>query len=136
MFNWILFFETFKGKAIIDTEHSVSAIALGVLAAMGIICGAHRLWSHNSYKATWPLRIYLMLCQTLATQFSVYSWVRDHRLHHKFSDTELDPHNSNRGFFFSHIGWFMMGRTQEAKKELRKIWMEDIRRDKILMFQY
>ncbi|KAK7595537.1 hypothetical protein V9T40_013362 [Parthenolecanium corni] len=111
-------------------------LVLIVLAGTGILCGAHRLWSHNSYKATWPLRLFLMLCQTLSTQFSVYSWVRDHRLHHKFSDTEIDPHNSNRGFFFSHIGWFMTGRAQEAKKELRKIWMEDIRRDKIVMFQY
>ena len=27
------------------------------------------------------------------------------RLHHKASETQADPHNSKRGFFFSHMGW-------------------------------
>lgn len=25
-------------------------------------------------------------------------------MHHKFSETDADPHNATRGFFFSHIG--------------------------------
>lgn len=58
--------------------------------------GAHRFWTHRSYKATTPLRIILMLCFTLAGQNSIYEWVRDHRVHHKFSETDADPHNSNR----------------------------------------
>lgn len=37
----------------------------------------------------------------------MYVWVRDHRQHHKYSDTDADPHNASRGFFFSHIGWLM-----------------------------
>lgn len=28
----------------------------GFLSAFGITAGAHRLWSHRSYKAKWPLR--------------------------------------------------------------------------------
>lgn len=32
--------------------------------------------------------------------------VRDHRVHHKFTDTNADPHNSKRGLFFSHmVNW-------------------------------
>ena len=30
------------------------------------------------------------------------------RLHHKCSETQADPHNANRGFFFSHMGWLMV----------------------------
>lgn len=37
----------------------------------------------------------------------MYVWVRDHRQHHKYSDTDADPHNASRGFFFSHVGWLM-----------------------------
>lgn len=54
---------------------------------MGITVGAHRLWAHKSYIAFYPLKILLMLLNSGANQGSIYHWARDHRLHHKFSDT-------------------------------------------------
>lgn len=74
---------------------------VGVVGGLGITAGAHRLWSHKSYKARLPLRIFLMIGQTIAGQNSLYIWCRDHRVHHKFSETDGDPHNTNRGFFFA-----------------------------------
>ena len=59
----------------------------------GVTGGMHRLWAHHSYKAHWTLRIYLMLCASIANQGSIYHWVRNHRIHHKFSETDADPHN-------------------------------------------
>ena len=38
---------------------------------------------------------------------SIYDWSRDHRLHHKFSDTKLDPHDVSKGFFYAHVGWLL-----------------------------
>ena len=38
------------------------------LSALGITAGAHRLWSHRSYKARMPLRVFLATLQTLAIQ--------------------------------------------------------------------
>ena len=38
-------------------------------------------------------------------QNCIYQWVREHRVHHKFSETDADPHNTKRGFFFAHVGW-------------------------------
>lgn len=35
---------------------------------LGITAGAHRLWAHRAYKAKWPLRVILMLFNTLAFQ--------------------------------------------------------------------
>ena len=29
-----------------------------------------------------------------------------HRYHHRFTDTDHDPHSSTHGFWYSHIGWF------------------------------
>ncbi|CAG2174031.1 unnamed protein product, partial [Oppiella nova] len=45
-----------------------------IFAAFGILCGAHRLWSHRSYKAKWQLRVLLAGLQTLALQNSIYEW--------------------------------------------------------------
>jgi stearoyl-CoA desaturase (delta-9 desaturase) len=32
-------------------------------------------------------------------------WCSIHRLHHKHSDTEQDPHNSRKGFLYAHLSW-------------------------------
>ena len=34
-----------------------------------------------------------MLMFSIANEGSIYHWVRDHRVHHKNSETEADPHN-------------------------------------------
>ena len=39
-----------------------------VFGGFGITGGAHRLWSHGSYKAKWPLSILAAVGQTLALQ--------------------------------------------------------------------
>ena len=73
------------------------------LSSQGITAGVHRLWTHRSYKASFPLRVFLMLANCMAMEDSIYIWSRDHRVHHKYSETTADPHNATRGFFFSHV---------------------------------
>ena len=77
----------------------LSLLFLYQLNAIGITAGLHRLWSHKSYQARLPTKILLMILSSAANQGSIFHWVRDHRVHHKFSDTEADPHNINRVSF-------------------------------------
>lgn len=65
----------------------------------------------------------------------MYVWVRDHRQHHKYSDTNGDPHNASRGFFFSHIGWLMVRKHPEVIEKGKKIDMTDLEKDPFVMFQ-
>ena len=69
------------------------AVWLYVWSGLGITVGSHRLWAHRRYKAHWTLRAFLMLMGSIANQYTIYRWVRDHRTHHKFSETDADPHN-------------------------------------------
>lgn len=39
--------------------------------------GAHRLWSHRSYKANYKLRLILTIANLIAFQNSIYDWVND-----------------------------------------------------------
>lgn len=39
-----------------------------LLTALGVTAGAHRLWSHRSYKAKLPLRIFLAAANSMAFQ--------------------------------------------------------------------
>lgn len=47
------------------------AIFLYQAGILGITAGAHRLWSHKAFKAKPPLKVVLMLLQTLAFQVSL-----------------------------------------------------------------
>ncbi|XP_017104428.2 acyl-CoA Delta12-desaturase [Drosophila bipectinata] len=105
------------------------------IGGLGITAGVHRLWSHKAYKAKLSLRIFLMLCQSLAFQNSIWEWTRDHRVHHKFTDTHADPHNSRRGFFFAHMGWLMCKKHPDVTTKGKQISMEDIEQDPVVMFQ-
>lgn len=106
-----------------------------VMGLQGITSGVHRLWTHRSYKAKLPLRILLCIFNTIALQTNIYVWVRDHRVHHKFADTDADPHNSKRGLFFSHVGWLFVEQTKEAIEKSAAVDMSDIHQDGVVMFQ-
>ncbi|XP_014357435.2 acyl-CoA Delta(11) desaturase [Papilio machaon] len=110
------------------------AVIMYILTGFGITGGAHRLWTHKSYKATLPLKLFYLVCFAGAGQNSLYQWVRDHRVHHKYSDTEADPHNANRGLFFSHIGWLMMKKNSQVQQRGKEMDMSDIEADPILRF--
>lgn len=106
-----------------------------LISALGITAGAHRLWSHRSYKASLPLRIFLGVANSMAFQNDIYEWARDHRVHHKYSETNADPHNATRGFFFSHIGWLLVRKHPEVIEKGRKLELKDLLADKVVMFQ-
>ncbi|XP_047542181.1 acyl-CoA Delta(11) desaturase-like [Vanessa atalanta] len=106
-----------------------------VIASIGVTAGAHRLWTHRAYKAKMPLQILLMVMNTFAFQNTVIDWVRDHRMHHRYSDTDADPHNATRGFFYSHIGWLLVRKHAEVKRRGKFVDMSDIYANPVLRFQ-
>jgi len=108
---------------------------VGFVGGLGITAGAHRLWSHKSYSARLPLRIFLMIGQCIAGQNSLYVWCRDHRVHHKFSETDADPHNTHRGFFFAHVGWLLRKKHPELHKKSGTLDFSDLLRDPVVKFQ-
>ncbi|CAD5220076.1 unnamed protein product [Bursaphelenchus okinawaensis] len=113
----------------------IFSVLMYMLGGMGITIGAHRLWSHKSFKATMPFQFFLMLANTLAFQNDVIEWSRDHRCHHKWTDTDADPHNTNRGFFFSHMGWLLMRKHPKITEMGKKLDLSDLYANPILVFQ-
>lgn len=72
---------------------------------------------------------------SLFFQNDVSEWARDHRVHHKFSETDADPHNATRGFFFSHVGWLLVRKHPDVKEKGKTIDMSDLEADPFLRFQ-
>mmetsp|Transcript_23008 Transcript_23008/g.32413 ORF Transcript_23008/g.32413 Transcript_23008/m.32413 type:complete len:332 (-) Transcript_23008:85-1080(-) len=116
-------------------ETLIWAFALWPISGFGITVGVHRLWSHRSYEAALPLRVFLMLCNSIANQGSIFHWARDHRVHHKFSETAADPHDATRGFFFAHMGWLFIKKHPEVVKAGRELDFSDLLEDSAVMFQ-
>ncbi|CAG7717948.1 unnamed protein product [Allacma fusca] len=111
-------------------------VVVSIAIGLSITAGAHRLWSHRSYKANLPLRILLMTLNTMTFQGPLYTWTRWHRQHHKFSDTDGDPHNARRGFFYSHIGWVILYDHQKfLRNSAGQIKTADLEADGVVMWQ-
>lgn len=111
-------------------------LATQLTGMLGITAGAHRLWSHKCFQAAWPVRLVFMLANSAAHQGSIYHWVKDHRMHHRHTDTDLDPHSIEYGFFYSHIGWLFFRRSDKFRAAAREIQMDDMESDSIVMFQH
>ena len=76
-----------------------------------------------------------MLCNSVANQGSIFHWARDHRVHHKYSETDADPHNATRGFFFAHMGWLFVKKHPAVIKAGRELDFSDLKEDSLVMFQ-
>jgi len=107
---------------------------LYLMSGLGVTAGVHRLWAHRSYKARLPLRIFLAFIYTIAFENDIYEWCRDHRVHHKYSETNADPHNAKRGFFFAHIGWLLCRKHPEVAKKGKAVDLSDLLADPVVRF--
>lgn len=116
-------------------ETLIWAFVLWPISGFGITVGVHRLWSHRSYEASFIVRAFLMLCNSVANQGSIFHWARDHRVHHKYSETDADPHNATRGFFFAHMGWLFVKKHPAVVKAGRELDFSDLKDDSLVMFQ-
>ena len=116
-------------------ETLLFAFLLWPISGLGITAGVHRLWAHRSYTATFPLRSFLMICNSIANQGSIYHWARDHRVHHKYAETDADPHNAKRGLWFSHIGWLLEKKHPSVIESGKRLNFDDLEKDSVVMFQ-
>jgi len=106
------------------------------ISGYGVTVGAHRLWAHRSYEAHFILRLWLMITNSIAYQGSIYSWAINHRLHHAYAETNADPHNSSRGFFYSHIGWLLLKKHPERLEAEKKLDASDLWDDPLVRIQH
>ena len=75
------------------------------LRTFGVAAGYHRYFSHRSFQTSRFFQFVLGFLGASAGQKGPLSWVTSHRIHHRTSDTLLDPHTPKRGFFYAYIGW-------------------------------
>lgn len=97
--NWLFLFQFAAHAALIPMVMYASwqqwCIALAVYFVTGCIGMSgtyHRLLSHKSYKTHQFWEKFGTVCATLGGTGSSVAWCAVHRAHHRFTDTEKDPH--------------------------------------------
>jgi len=91
-----------------------------MLLAIGfsITVGYHRLYSHITFQASWPVRQFTLIFGAAAFENSALMWASEHRRHHKHVDHDDDPYSISKGFFYAHIGWLIF--KLKARSKLRQ----------------
>jgi stearoyl-CoA desaturase (Delta-9 desaturase) len=105
---------------------------LVIATGLSITLGYHRLFSHLTFRAKWPVKLFTLVFGAGAFEGSALVWSADHRRHHKFTDDEDDPHDISKGFFHAHIGWllFRMG------PDTPLTWVRDLQKDRLAVWQH
>lgn len=109
----------------------VALLFYWITGGLGITIGFHRLATHKSFRVPKWLEYFFIFCGTLACQGGVISWVGLHRIHHQYSDQPQDPHDSNEGFWWSHMAWmcYDIPTTDEIPR-----YTKDIANDRVYQF--
>ena len=143
-FNWkagafflayhALLFATLPFYLVYHPPGATLLIATGVvIVCTGVTLTSlyHRYYSHRSYNLRLPAELVLLFFGTLIAQGSVFDWVFDHRRHHKYVETDDDPHAIVRGFWHAHILWIL-----DKRPALDTRMIHDLYASRLLQFQH
>lgn len=95
-----------------------------VIRMFAITAFFHRYLSHKTFQTSRFVQFLFSLIGTMSAQRGPLWWAAHHRYHHRHTDTEQDPHSSTRGFWYSHVGWFLNDYNFATRKEVIKDWLK------------
>ena len=102
-----------------------------VFTSMSITVGYHRLFAHTTYKTNSLIRFLLLFFGGATFEQSALKWACQHRQHHQFTDTDQDPYNINKGFWYAHVGWILFW-----KHRVNYDNAPDLQQSKLVMHQH
>lgn len=83
------------------------AVMLYAVRMFAITGFYHRYFSHRSFRTSRTVQFIFALVGASSVQRGPLWWAAHHRRHHAQSDTAGDLHSPKRGFWMSHVGWFL-----------------------------
>ncbi len=117
-----LFFFTWKA-------FFLAIILWWMAGSLGIGMCYHRLLTHRGYKVPKWVEYCLTVCATLALEGGPIFWVATHRIHHRYSDQDGDPHSPRDGKWWSHAGWILVGKSMHHDTTTLAHYVPDLAKD-------
>jgi stearoyl-CoA desaturase (delta-9 desaturase) len=109
-------------------------IGLYLAAGVGVTMGYHRLLTHRSFHTPKFVEYGLTALGSLATQGGPLQWVAVHRIHHKHSDSDGDPHSPRDGVWWSHMFWWMPHVPELDERRRYERYVRDLVKDPVHRF--
>jgi len=109
---------------------AVLIIGNWMVGSLGVGLGYHRLLTHRSFQTPKWLEYTLTILGTMSVQDPPEKWVATHRIHHRFTETENDPHSTRPGFWWAQAGWLIRGTAQDHDDDTLDKYVPDLMRDK------
>lgn len=109
----------------------ISTLVLMILTGISITAGYHRFYAHKAYSTNLFVESILLFFASMSFMGSVFEWAADHRIHHRFVDSDRDPYNIKKGFWHAHMLWIFKKRPKFDRSAI-----PDLTSRKILRFQH
>jgi stearoyl-CoA desaturase (delta-9 desaturase) len=108
-------------------------IGLYVFGTLGINLCYHRMLTHQGLVAPKWLEHSLALLGVCTLQDTPACWIAMHRIHHRHSDEQPDPHSPLVSFLWGHCGWLMIHNRDFLNVNYYQRFTRDILRDPFYM---
>lgn len=96
---------------------------------LGITVGYHRLLTHQGFTCPKWFEHFLAILGICTLQDSPARWVAIHRIHHKHSDEQQDPHSPLVSFFWGHMGWLFVQSRDHGNVNCYERYVRDLLKD-------
>ncbi len=104
---------------------------LVITTGFSITVGYHRLFAHRSFEANRIVTFFTLFFGAAAFEQSALMWASQHRDHHRYVDTENDPYNIKKGFWYAHITWMLFWQQETDYTNVK-----DLSADPLIMHQH
>ena len=109
------FLAFFTGVRLFDV---LLCVGLYYVRMFFISAGYHRYFAHRSYKLGRFMQFVMAFGGATAAQKGGLWWAANHRLHHRYSDHDGDPHSPEDGFWWSHVLWILCKKYHNTRWDL------------------
>jgi len=93
-------------------------VGLYLVRVFFITAGYHRLLAHRSFRVGRITQFVFAYGALTCGQKGPLWWTAWHRQHHRYTDTDRDPHSPQHGFWWAHVGWILSGRYGDTHLEV------------------
>src|SRR6056300_1202 len=99
-----------------------------IIAMFGLSIGLHRKFAHKQFETPKWFEVIALYLAMLAGSRSPLGWVGAHRIHHRHSDTEEDPHSP------AHKGFWNVLINNWRVKQIPRHYVRDLYNNPRIMF--
>src|SRR5210317_2447308 len=99
-----------------------------IIAIFGLSIGLHRRFAHNQFQSSKLYEVISLYLAMLAGSRSPLGWIGAHRIHHRHSDTEEDPHSP------AHKGFWNVLINNWRVKQIPRHYVRDLYNNPRIMF--